>query len=364
MPRILVYEECLAAGTTGPLGAALTTELLVEGRAMACAFAEDCAQVNGWHVRVARAEEFRDRDPAPVSWRWLDYSPNADESLDQWLGRHAAQADYTLVIAPECSGILEQRARAVVTAQGRLLGPDPNWIALTTDKTATLKRLAEASVLVPRGVQGPLAELAAWPGPYPAVLKPNDGVGAGGVRRIADRASLLAAVQELANQFPETRSWRCEEFFLGQAASVSVIAGAFQCDVLLPATQQVEFDEQGNAHYRGGAFTLTEQQRARAQKLGAKVSQILPRIHGYFGIDMILGDAVDGSQDAVLEVNPRLTTSYLGLRAVSGESLARMLLKSRSPMSGHIEWSGDRVEFNEQGILTCDGVPYSSTWKR
>lgn len=360
MPRLLIYEECLAAGTTGPLGAALTADLLVEGQAMACAFAEDCQRSNGWHVRVARAAEFRDRWPQQVSWRWLDYTHALDGSLNDWLGQQAARADLTLIIAPECHGILEQRARAVLAAQGQLLGPDPAWIALASDKTATLRRLSEFFVPVPRGMHGTLVELAAWPGPFPAVLKPNDGVGAGGVRRVRERAELLLALKELAEQYPAPSIWRCEEFLPGQAASVAILAGSVKYDVLLPATQRVEFDAQGYAHYRGGAFTLTEQQQARARQLGAKVSRVLPRIHGYFGIDLILGEAADGSQDAVLEINPRLTTSYLGLRAVCAESLADALLSYRGYHRGSIEWSPDRVEFNEQGILSCDGAPYPS----
>ena len=47
---------------------------------------------------------------------------------------------------------------------------------------------------------------------------------------------------------------------------------------------------------------------------------------GYLGIDLILGAAADGSEDVVIEVNPRLTTSYIGLRAATDANLAGLML--------------------------------------
>ena len=52
----------------------------------------------------------------------------------------------------------------------------------------------------------------------------------------------------------------------------------------------------------------------------------LPGLHGYFGVDLVLGAAADGSEDAVIEINPRLTTSYIGLRRLARFNLAEALL--------------------------------------
>ncbi len=40
------------------------------------------------------------------------------------------------------------------------------------------------------------------------------------------------------------------------------------------------------------------------------------------GVDLILGDV-----DAVIEINPRLTTSYVGLRRACRQNLAEWILK-------------------------------------
>jgi predicted ATP-grasp superfamily ATP-dependent carboligase len=43
----------------------------------------------------------------------------------------------------------------------------------------------------------------------------------------------------------------------------------------------------------------------------------LPQPLGYLGVDLILGEDGNGAVDCVVEINPRLTTSYVGLQAAA-----------------------------------------------
>jgi predicted ATP-grasp superfamily ATP-dependent carboligase len=52
----------------------------------------------------------------------------------------------------------------------------------------------------------------------------------------------------------------------------------------------------------------------------------LPGAFGYLGVDLVLGESADGADDFVIEINPRLTTSYIGLRAAVEENLAAAML--------------------------------------
>ena len=49
---------------------------------------------------------------------------------------------------------------------------------------------------------------------------------------------------------------------------------------------------------------------------------------GWVGVDMILGLRDDGRADRVLEVNPRVTTSFVALAARSDESLVQTLARA------------------------------------
>ena len=46
---------------------------------------------------------------------------------------------------------------------------------------------------------------------------------------------------------------------------------------------------------------------------------------GYLGVDLILGTEAD--KDYVIEINPRLTTSYLILRQAAKENLAEAIIQ-------------------------------------
>jgi len=347
MPRLLIYEECLAAGSKGPLSNE-ALQFLPEGLAMTLAVAEDFAKLPGWTVKVLRAAELRTQTPDEVAWQWLDVRGD----LETVFAREAAAADWTMVIAPECEGILGHRSQTVIDAGGKLLGPGPEFIALASDKTATLQKLAEHSFRVPQGLLGTLTELSVWKGPYPTVIKPNDGVGASDVRRVMDRTSLLAALQDLAQLNPSHRTWRCEEFIPGQSASVAILSGGTNLCLLQPMTQSVSFDLQGCACYNGGGSCLTEEQQKRAQIWAVQVWAVMPNSFGYIGIDLILGEAADGSLDTVIEVNPRLTTSYIGLRRATHQSLADAMWRVAQGETVNIAWLPNIVEFTKQGQVS------------
>ena len=53
---------------------------------------------------------------------------------------------------------------------------------------------------------------------------------------------------------------------------------------------------------------------------------VFGQLIGYVGVDLVLGVAGDGGDDAVIEINPRLTTSYLALRRLLRTNLAAAML--------------------------------------
>jgi predicted ATP-grasp superfamily ATP-dependent carboligase len=350
MPRLLIYEECLAAGTEGPLGDE-TQNFLPEGLAMTLAVAEDFAKLPGYEVRVMRSPQNAPRTSKDVNWRWVDSLFGAEACLQ----REAKLADLSLVIAPECCGLLQQRAQAVLAAGGALLGPTPDWIEIAADKSTLLERLAAAGIPTPRGVRDTRRGLVEIEWRYPVVLKPNDGAGATNTLLIQNREQLFARLA-LADDFeifdPLVINWRCEEFIPGKAASVAVMCGPAGVVALRPAVQRIEFAAGGCASYRGGAINLSPAEEARARKLGIAVAQALPTTNGYIGIDLILGPASDGSADAVIEVNPRLTTSYLGLRHATQQSLADAMWRIAKGEMVNIAWLPNQVEFTKQGQVT------------
>ena len=65
----------------------------------------------------------------------------------------------------------------------------------------------------------------------------------------------------------------------------------------------------------------------------------------------MLGEAEDASQDYVIEINPRLTTSYVGLRAIFNENLAEAMLKVALGKSPCLTMKPGRVRFSADGAV-------------
>jgi hypothetical protein len=76
---------------------------------------------------------------------------------------------------------------------------------------------------------------------------------------------------------------------------------------------------------------------------------VVPGLLGYVGVDVLLGD--DG-QDWVIEINPRLTTSYVGLRALAASNLCEALWRIvRGAADVQVDWRAGSVAFTADGSV-------------
>ncbi|HEV3342242.1 MAG TPA: ATP-grasp domain-containing protein [Pirellulales bacterium] len=338
--HLFVYEYLSGGGLLGHAGpAGGLRSLLAEGRAMCGAVAADFASINGVDVTCLR--DARPGDWRPEGCRCVDV--HSSDEHDHAFDHCAAEADWTLVIAPEIGGVLAERCRRPIALGGRLLASPPALIELASDKHATAEHLRRAGVPAPRGIPFMLGEK--WPNDfsYPAIWKPRDGAGSEGLRY----------VEHSGVQVPESdgRPGRLEEFQKsGVAASVAFLCGREARVALPPCAQRLDHD----FHYLGGSLPLPAELARRAIRLGQRTIDSLPEPLGYLGVDLELGGQADGSGDVVIEINPRLTTSYIGLRAACRENLAEAMLAIASGQSYSLTFCEDRIEFAVEGDVAGD----------
>lgn len=331
--RILLYELATGGGLAGQPGLA-GSPWLAEGRAMLRALAADFAALPAAEISALCDRRLKLKLPGcrmlPVDGQRNDLATLA--ALAGW-------ADWTIVIAPETGGLLEARARAVLEAGGSLLTPGPELIALCADKQRTAEYLARRGVPIPPGcrVEQGGAVPRDW---FPAVLKPCDGAGCQGVR-IVDTPGELIGARAIGD-------WRVERYQPGVPASVSCLRGPVSTIAMQPCRQRiVRLDN--SLHYAGGELPLPAGLRARATRLAEQAAAALPPSIGYLGIDMVLGPAPDGSQDMVIEINPRLTTSYVGLRRAARGNLAAAMVALAEGREAEVRFSNERVLFSASG---------------
>lgn len=220
------------------------------------------------------------------------------------LAAEAAQAEITLVVAPETDGLLADLVACVRAAGGQPLACDASFLKLAADKQATATALAAAGVPVAAGRAVAAGE--AWPAGFrlPAVGKARHGAGCEGFVVVHPGDEPAAAMMPL----------RIESFVPGLPVGVSCLCGPGGIHPLPPLQQR--FSSGPKTRYLGAAGVVEGGAAHRASELACRAVAAVTRAsagaaRGWVGVDMILGDRTDGTDDRVLEVNPRLTTSFV-----------------------------------------------------
>lgn len=335
--KVLLYEWCCSGGLSGPdaawmlpeAGAAIELEGTIrEGRTMLEAVVADATRDDTLQVTVLVDAARVLALPTGVTVRTV--SPGSEIDV---LGEESRRADATLIIAPETRGILERRVAVARRGGGRVIAPGGRFIAVAADKQATIDALAAAGVPVPAGRS--LAPGECWPPGFrlPAVRKARASVG-------CDQLLIVQAAE--GTPPPAPQATRLEAFVPGTPVGVSCLCGPHGIHVLPPMLQL--FSPGPQPEYRGGLLLRETRLVARAERLarrsiaavisavigGGRSAAVSPPPEstavGWVGVDMLLGADDDGRGDRVLEVNPRLTTSFVGLAAVFGQGLTRTLL--------------------------------------
>ncbi len=355
--HVFVYEYLTGGGLLGEAAGENFKSLHREGAAMVRALAADFAAVP--NVAVTTLRDGRMALELPPRVRVRDVHTAAQER--RAFAEVASNADWTVVIAPETGGRLVERCQQVNAAGGRLLGTSGRGLEIACDKHTTAEHLRAAGVPAPRGWT--IDRGAPWPFDvrYPAVLKPRDGAGSQGVRLVYAPSNVSPSpLPHSPGEATHSRAeggFRVEEFCPGEPVSVALLCGPAD-RFALPACRQ-RLSDDGQFTYLGGSLPLPHALAARAQRLAERAIAALPDPLGYLGIDLVLGDDADGADDHVIEINPRLTTSYIGVRAVARTNLAAALLEVAQGGQPSLSFAADRVEFDATGrvrVLQSAGV--------
>lgn len=301
---------------------------------MVASLSEDFARISGAEVMTLQDGRLAVTALPRVECHPVTSAEDASSRFDSL----AATADWTIVIAPEFDEYLLSRTRRVEELGGRLLCPGSRIVGLGTYKELTIAHLARHGIRTPNGYRFS----AGCPVPtelrLPAVLKPHDGAGSQGIQRIDDRESLASIPDGI---------FRLEEFQSGTAASVAVLCGP-DLRIALPACRQ-NLAADGSFAYLGGQLPLDEPLRGRAERLALKVAEALPDCRGYIGIDIVLGSTAEF--DTVIELNPRMTTSYVGLRRLARGNLASAMIDVAEGKMPDLCFDPGPVEFSADGTI-------------
>jgi hypothetical protein len=249
-------------------------------------------------------------------------------------------ADHAIFIAPETDGVLLQLARALPEAIGSSL----EAIELTSDKLALAGYWREHGIPTPATTDREPTPCEA----FPVVWKPRDGCGSTATFLLENALDAARATAQVKSE--HAGAMILQEFVPGRAASLAFLCGPRGYFPLIPAFQAISTD--GRFHYLGGELPIPSDLAARAIKIGSSAIAIVPGLKGFIGIDLVLGDSADGSLDFAIEINPRLTTSYVGLRGLAEFNIAEAMLKiAAGEAPPKMCWKAERIRFTPDGRI-------------
>jgi len=311
--RILVHEFATGGGFAG------CEHLVREGAAMRHALLADLVETHAHQIVTTSDARLRLSMPRGVEVAALEGPPRRRTAQ---LDRLIAEADAVWLIAPETDRRLERLASRVERRGRVLLGSTSAAIRTASDKAALPRLLEPRGILVPRTLPiagGAPAEVwmtAARDIGFPLVVKPRRGAGCDDVHLVRDENQLHDTVASGRGRRPML----LQQFIRGTHASVSLVADGRHAVALAVNRQSIR--ESAPFRYRGGETPIRHARSACAAAAAVCACESIPGLRGYVGIDLVLTDA--GA--AIIEINPRLTTAYVGLRCVLPYNVAALVV--------------------------------------
>ena len=304
--KIFAYEHITGGGCVDE---ALPRSLRAEGELMLRSLVADLAAIAD--VQVVTTADYR------VDLGDLPAERHLVRDRAEWhaaFGELLAASDALWPVAPETAGVLENLSQVAFAAGRTLLNSRPPAVRLAASKLATARTLAAAGIdTIPTFTleNAPQIAAGAW------VVKPDDGCGCQDTRFCDD---LDAAVRWLEAQ-PEPQRFVLQPYVSGEPASLCALARDGMAWVLSVNRQRIVVRDDCFA-FLGTVINAFADDDGRCDRLARSVAQALPGLWGFFGIDLILADG----GPVVVEINPRLTTSYVGLGAALDCSPAALVL--------------------------------------
>ncbi len=313
--KIFVYEFFSGGGLAGR---PLPRSLAGEGDMMTRALVRDLAELSGVDLLMSRDP----RLPALPGLETIVPAPGEDALA--LYARGVAAADAAWPIAPETDRLLERLAQATLDAGRVLLGCRPDAVRLTTSKRATAERLRQAGVAV---VPTFISSDGVPPLPGRWVVKPDDGAGCEDTVVLPDRQSALERLAEAPARLV------AQPWIQGPALSLSLLCADGFARLLCCNRQRLRVAG-GRLALEGIAVTAVPDVDGRLAALADRIAAAIPGLWGYVGLDFV---ATPGGP-VVLEVNPRLTTSYCGLRSALQVNAADLVLGLLRPDRRDDDW--------------------------
>jgi predicted ATP-grasp superfamily ATP-dependent carboligase len=255
------------------------------------------------------------------------------------------QADAAYVVAPETDGVLRSLVEVLEQTGVASLNCPASAIEKVSDKAAFYAAMRKLGLPLPEtrmfSVADDLKEIRKTVRDslnFPMIFKPLNGVSCCGLSVVTNEDQVAGAVSKIKSE-SSSKHFLVQELIKGDAASVSLISTGGDAATISLNRQDVTMETpEACSRYSGGAVPFDHPLKSEAFAVAEKIAKSFPDLRGYVGVDFVLTK----DEAVAIEVNPRLTTSYVGLSGVANFNLAQAIINAvlKRELPTHIQSRG------------------------
>lgn len=336
--RLLIYEHASAGGYAD---GSVSPGILAEGFGMFRSMVSGL-KLAGHHVTVLLAAELSRFNP-PINADCILPVLSFKEAQDA-IRKTRGKIDAVYILAPESGGTLQSFVKLVEQSGVASLNCQSTAIGMAADKAFLYENLKVKGLPTPDtstfNFSDHLADIKSAIKSkfcFPVLFKPLDGVGCSGLSIVETEAHIADAMAKVKSQ-SESKGFLVQEFVSGEAASISLLTtGKDTLPVSLNKQEISLVTPNKDSSYDGGCVPYEHPFWLEASQIAQQVVGCFSGLRGYVGVDLVL--SADGPM--VVDVNPRLTTSFVGLSNITGfnisEALLNAALKSELPAAAFFQ---------------------------
>jgi predicted ATP-grasp superfamily ATP-dependent carboligase len=309
--KIFVFEFISGGGMNDQT---LPESLVREGELMLQALTKDLSPLHGIELYITR--DFRLPENFFCQFNNIHLIQVAkDSDIKNIFTDLCHQCDAVWPIAPESDGILAEFCEIVAASNTRLLNTAAEAVEITGNKLTTFRYLSKKKipVILTNTLSG-----YQWQPTQTCIIKPIDGVGCENCVLISNKAEFEQVTANITN--PD--DYIVQPYTKGRAISLSCLFKNRRAWLICCNKQQVNVKNQ-RILLTACVVNITTEQRQAFTDIICAVADLIPNLWGYVGIDLI--ETSVGPK--VLEINPRLTTSYAGIKTALGVNIAENVLQ-------------------------------------
>lgn len=323
--KLMVYEHAAGGGLCDKT---LTPSLFSEGYSMLNASVQDFQRIES---KVYTTLDYRIANfTPPLKVEIITILRPPQKILDVF-DSVCKEIDQIMIVAPESLGLLYNLTKIAEKNQLIVLGSSSEAIKLISDKW-NVKTVTESLGLnVPGVVKIPfkrsleeIKEILVNIG-YPTVLRTPDSVGSDGVSLVNEGSDIARILKRLRDNtlFEE---FLAHKYIPGIPVSVSLLSNGITSLPLSLNGHAIKFDPvSGVLNHIGGYVPLKYKLSRSIKKDASTLIENMSGLRGYIGVDFV----IDENDEAyILEVNPRLTISYIGLRRIASLNIMEAIRKA------------------------------------